>query len=351
MDGTGGATFTREQLREKRDEELNSAFLYAVVARAEPPGRTRRLFEELERAASAQAAIWAGLGERHGALEPFQPSLRARIVAGLVRRFGARRLKPVLASVKVRGLSVFSAPLTQDAAAADHEAGRHRAAAQGANLRAAVFGVSDGLVSNASLILGVGGASVEPGAWIATGFAGLLAGALSMAAGEYVSVRSQRELFEHQIALERDELSTYAEEEEAEIALILVARGLAEDEARAAAKKMMADPEQALDTLAREELGLDPTSLGSPWGAALSSFVAFALGAAIPLLPLFFLESTRALVAVAITAIVALFAVGALLSLFTGRHPLWSGLRLAGIGGAAAAATFGIGRLFGVALD
>src|SRR5262249_19623977 len=148
--------------------------------------------------------------------------------------------------------------------------------------------VNDGLVSNASLILGVAGATDHAGVIVLSGAAGLLAGAFSMAAGEYVSVRSQREMFEKQISAERDELAQYPAEEAAEVALIYEARGLPRRDAQNVAKRLIADPEHALDTLAREELGLNPDELGSPWRAALSSFLSFAAGALVPLLPFLF---------------------------------------------------------------
>jgi VIT1/CCC1 family predicted Fe2+/Mn2+ transporter len=184
-----------------------------------------------------------------------------------------------------------------------------------------------------------------------SGVAGLLAGAFSMAAGEYISVRSQRELFESQIALERDELAEYPHEEAAELALIYAARGLPGDEARRLADRIVADPARALDTLAREELGLNPDELGSPFGAAGFSFAAFALGALIPLAPFLFLAGTAALVLAVALASLSLFGVGAALSLFTGRSALRGGLRMLLVGGMAGAATFAIGRLLGVSLS
>jgi VIT1/CCC1 family predicted Fe2+/Mn2+ transporter len=226
----------------------------------------------------------------------------------------------------------------------------HRGLGGVGNLRAAVFGVNDGLVSNASLIFGVAGANSSPTAVLLAGVAGLAAGAFSMAAGEYVSVRSQRELFEYQIGLERDELAQYPEAEAQELALIYTAKGLRPDEAWKLATKIIADPEHALDTLAREELGLNPAELGSPWGAAISSFLSFAVGALLPLAPFMMMSGSRTLpVAIGVTAI-ALFAVGALLSLFTGRDALRSGLRMLGLGGLAGAVTYAVGHLAGVAL-
>jgi VIT1/CCC1 family predicted Fe2+/Mn2+ transporter len=220
----------------------------------------------------------------------------------------------------------------------------------GGNLRAAVFGVNDGLVSNASLILGVAGAAADIGVIVLSGIAGLLAGAFSMAAGEYVSVRSQREMYEYQIGLEADELEQYPEEEAGELALIYEARGIPHETAKKMADDIIADPDRALDALAREELGLNPDELGSPWGAAISSFLAFAVGGMIPLLPFLVLAHHGALpISIGLTAI-ALFSVGATLSLFIGRGAIRGGLRMLLIGGGAGALTFLIGSMLGVAL-
>jgi len=206
------------------------------------------------------------------------------------------------------------------------------------------------LVSNASLILGVAGASADAGIILLSGVAGLLAGAFSMAAGEYVSVRSQREMYEYQIGLERDELNAYPDEEAKELALIYEARGLGWDEAKHLADSMIADPERGLDTLAREELGLNPDELGSPFGAAAFSFLSFAAGALIPLLPFLFGRGPSTLiVSIALTGL-SLFGVGSTLSLFTGRSALRGGVRMSLIGAAAGALTFTIGRLLGVSL-
>jgi vacuolar iron transporter family protein len=175
-----------------------------------------------------------------------------------------------------------------------------------------------------------------------------LAGAFSMAAGEFVSMLSQREMFEYQIGQERDELARYPAEEAEELALIYAARGVPLAEARAIATRLVANPVQALNTLAREELGLNPDDLGSPWVAAISSFVAFALGAILPLAPFLFGAGTQAIGIAAGLSGCALFAVGALLSLFSGRSALWGGTRMLIIGGLAGAATFGIGAALGV---
>jgi vacuolar iron transporter family protein len=217
-------------------------------------------------------------------------------------------------------------------------------------LRAAIFGINDGLVSNLSLVMGVAGANPGNNFVLLAGVAGLLAGSCSMAAGEYVSMQSQRELFERQIALERDELEESPEEEERELALIYHAKGVPRVEADRLARTLMRDKNVALDTLVREELGLDPDELGSPWGAAVSSFLAFSVGALIPVLPYLVLGSFMAFLVSAILSGVALFAVGAGVSLLTGRGVLYSGVRMLLIGGAAAAATYLVGKLVGVSV-
>jgi VIT1/CCC1 family predicted Fe2+/Mn2+ transporter len=223
----------------------------------------------------------------------------------------------------------------------------------GGTLRASVFGVSDGLVSNASLVMGFSGAQTQGDVVLLAGVAGLLAGAFSMGAGEYVSMRAQRELFERQIELEREELAESPEEELAELTLIYRAKGLSHDEARATASRLMENPDIALTTLVKEELGLDPAELGSPWGASIGSFLAFAAGAIVPVIPFLFAPANETIaigyvIASATMALIALFGVGAALSLFTGRSALWSGFRQAGLGAVAAALTYIIGRVIGV---
>ena len=228
----------------------------------------------------------------------------------------------------------------------------HRSSRSG-TLRAVIFGVSDGLVSNLALVMGVAGANVAIGAGhfvLLAGIAGLLAGAFSMAAGEYISMQSQRELFERQIALERAELEAMPEEEEAELAAVYQAKGFTQDEARTIARRMFSDPAHALDTLVREELGLDPDELGSPWGAAFGSFIAFAIGAAVPVVPYLVGSGFGAFVAAAIASLVALFVVGAGVSLLTGRSLLFSGARQVGIGAAAAIVTYLVGSAIGVSV-
>lgn len=336
------------------NEERRSAWLYERMASAEGDAVRRKLFESLREAALRQAELWA-VRLREAGVEPpaeWRPDARSRVAARLVALFGPRACRPVLAALKVRGLSVYGGRAHPAEGghvmprSLDDFGARHRTRG-GGNLRAAVFGASDGLVSNASLILGFAGASVEPQTLVLSGVAGLLAGAFSMAAGEYISVRSQRELYEYQIGLERAELAEYPQEEAEELALIYAARGLPIERARELVGHIMSDREAALDVLAREELGLDPDALDSPWGAAIASFLSFAVGAAIPLAPLFAVGGSSTVPATGIVSAAALFAVGASLSLFTGRGALWSGLRMLLIGAAAGAATWGIGSLIG----
>lgn len=331
-----------------RDEQ-QAIYLYEVMAQAEAGTSREKLFRELAVAAQAQAAIWAGAME--GGAPAFAPSLRVRVAAGLIRKFGPRRVRHVLSALKVRGMAVYLGNLPGHEMPLNvAEVGARHKTAGGGNLRAMVFGVNDGLVSNASLILGVAGAAAEPKVILLSGVAGLLAGAFSMAAGEYISVRSQREVFEYQIGLERDELAKYPQEEAAELALIYAARGVPKEDARKLADKLIADPKVALDTLARDELGLNPSELGSPIGAALSSFTAFAIGALIPLGPFLFAAGLPALITAIALASASLFGVGAALSLFTGKGAITSGLRMLLIGGCAGGATFGIGHLLGVTI-
>ncbi len=332
-------------------DETRSAYLYRVIAEIEHGSPRSELFRELAREAEGQAAIWAksaGLAS----VPAFVPDLRTRIVAGLLRRYGARAMRGILAAMKVRGLSVYShaAPGHPAPTSVEEVGKRHRGFGAGANLRAAVFGINDGLVSNLSLILGVAGASSNTGFILLSGIAGLLAGAFSMAAGEYVSVRSQREMYEHQIGLEEAELGEYPAEEAEELALIYAARGMDREDAHALAKRTIADPRLALDTLAREELGLNPEDLGSPWGAALFSFLSFGVGALVPLAPFLFGRGDGALVAAIALTGAALFGVGSMISLFTGRSAFRDGLRMLAIGGGAGAVTYFVGKLLGVSL-
>lgn len=354
---------------EMREDELDSAALYRALADASE-GRRRDVLNRLAEAEERHAGHWEGLLREAGITNfpPAKRTVRTRVLSRLAHRFGAETVLPLVlrleANDAARYREMAEATETMSAEEMAHgravaalagdgkgeqiarSEGRHRAGAGGA-LRAGVFGVNDGLVSNLLLILGVAGGTSNRNIILLAGLAGLLAGAFSMAAGEWVSVQSQRELYEREIAVEREELSAFPEEELEELILIYQAKGLSEDEARALAGRIMRRPESALDTLTREELGLAPGDLGSPWVAALSSFGSFAVGALIPVLPFLFAAGTAALsVAVAFSA-VTLFVVGSAIAMLTGRSPLRGGLRMVAIAAVVGLASNLIGRLIG----
>ncbi len=359
------------------DDEISGIAIYRMLAQAESdPGR-KSIFEQLAGVEERHADVWRQK-LREAGVQPKEhgPSLKTRLVGFLARRFGVRSVLPIVRSLEAGAYSMYMAQdeAAQAIAPDEREHGRTLARMQrseavptaniaasetwhrtggGGTLRATVFGVSDGLVSNTSLVMGFAGAQVEGKFVLLAGVAGLLAGAFSMASGEYVSMQAQRELFERQIELEKGELEAAPEEEERELALIYQAKGFPKEQAEAMAAQLMEDPQVALDTLVREELGLNPSELGSPWGAAIGSFLAFVVGAVVPVIPFLFSASADApvIIASALLSAIALFAVGASLSLFTGRGALASGGRQLALGAVAAALTFGIGRLVGITTD
>jgi len=356
--------------RENYRSEREGVALYRALAAAEKDPKRAAIFDKLARAEERHAARWAELLRAAGEPVPeAPPSLRVRVLGTLAGTLGTQRVLPIVSTFEARDQDHYRGqPEAAGLPAEERSHGRTLRALEarggglegilarerwhrrggGGSLRAAVFGVNDGLVSNLALVMGVAGADVGPELVRLTGVAGLLAGAFSMAAGEYVSMRVQKELFEQQLALERAELESSPEEEEEELALIYQAKGIPEDEARALASRIISDPRTALDTLAREELGLDPAALGSPGGAAASSFVAFASGAVVPVLPYLVTSGAAAFGASAALSGLALFGVGAALSLFTARGPLASGLRMFAVGLLAAIVTFAVGRWLGV---
>jgi VIT1/CCC1 family predicted Fe2+/Mn2+ transporter len=356
------------------DDEIDGIALYTLLAEAESDTDRKSIFTQLAAVEERHANIWreklreAGVQPReHG------PRLRVRIIGLLARRFGVRSILPIVRGMEAGAYEMYMAQdeAAQAIAPDEREHGRTIAHLQrpevqpveaiagrekwhrtggGGTLRATVFGVSDGLLSNTSLIMGFAGASTQGKFVLLAGVSGLLAGAFSMGVGEYISMRAQRELFERQIELERGELEAAPGEEQQELALIYQAKGLPRAEAETMAARLMENPQIALETLVREELGLDPGELGSPWGASIGSFLAFAVGALVPVIPFFFgaNASLPFVIASAGLAAVSAFAVGASLSLFTGRHPLLSGGRQVVLGAIAAALTFAIGRAVGV---
>ena len=337
-------------------EEQRSAYIYKALSQYERDTRLAAMFAGLAEAAITQAGIWEQkLAKAGHVVAAYQPDWRARIIVWLLRSIGPRRIRHLLAANKVRGISAYGTKRVELASHATpvkvQEVGsRHRLASNNGGLRAAVFGINDGLVSIACLVLGVAGAESSAKLILLSGVAGLLAGAFSMAAGEYISMRSQRDLFEHQIALEREELALYPEQEAAELALIYEARGMTSEEARHLANRLVADPELGLEVLTREELGLNPDELGSPWAAAISSFVSFLIGGTIPLLPwLLDMQASALELAFALTGS-ALFLVGASLAFFSGRSMLYGGMRMLLIGSAAGGMTYWIGGLLGTGM-
>ncbi len=352
--------------------ELEAVELYQVLAKHERSEQRTQILLEMVKDEERHADIMAQrLAEMGVALPEYKTTLRVRVMGLLARLFGTSAVLPIVASIEADDVTAYLEP-EQDVAVqglagdeqrhykalgslsgtadpgsiARHE--RWHPKGGGGTLRAAIFGVSDGLVSNLALVMGFAGAQADAEFVMLAGVAGLLAGACSMAAGEYTSMRAQRELYERQIQLEETELHLMPEEEEAELRLIYRAKGIPAEEARRLASTIMANKDIALDTLVREELGLDPAELGSPWGAAISSFLAFTAGAIVPVLAYFSGAGWLQFAISATLSGLALFAVGAGVSLFTGRSGLYSGARQLAIGAAAAAITFGIGSAIGV---
>ena len=221
------------------------------------------------------------------------------------------------------------------------------------NVRAAVLGVNDGLVSNFCLIMGVAGGTSggdNPDLIVLAGIAALIAGSLSMATGEYISVRSQREIYEYQISTVRSELETCPEKEEKELTLIYKAKGLEEELAQKVVSSIMSNPDTTLPTRAMEKLGLNPENLGAPWKASISSLLAFALGAAVPVIPVVFSTGSTSIVISAIFSSIALFIVGGLVSIASGKNLIFGAARMLLAGGLAATFTYGVGYLLGISI-
>jgi len=356
-------------------DERDGAALYEGLAKYEKDPARAASFRELAEAERRHAEIWARKLEREGVALPSElPSSRVRALVWLARRLGTAAVVPMVLETEAGDAEKYDQQGGEAVAIADEERAHkqvltgmapgpdsargliasrerwHRGGGRAGSVRAAIFGMNDGLVSNLSLILGVAGAGVEPHTVVVTGLAGLLAGAFSMAAGEYTSVASQRDLLTRQVALERREIEEAPEEEAAELALIFKQKGLSTEQASRTAAEILKHPESALDTLVREELGLDPEDLGSPWGAAWSSFVMFAVGALLPLLPYLLLHGPWVAAASAGLAAVVLAGVGALMGFLSGTSLLRSAARMVGLAGLAAGVTHLVGRLFGAAV-
>jgi VIT1/CCC1 family predicted Fe2+/Mn2+ transporter len=369
------ATASRSDIarfRANLKDELEAAGLYETMAVAEKDEERASIFKELGEVERAHAQVWIKKLEAAGeTVGPPKSSMRTRMLSLLARRFGPGSIVPILQGIEKNADGGYARQPDAKALGMDRQEKVHTKVFEnmdgggasilvgeswhrrdsGGSLRAAVFGINDGLVSNFSLIMGVAGASQDTKSILIAGVAGMLAGAFSMGSGEYVSVRSQKELFEHEIRKEEEELRDSPEEEMKELALIYRAKGIPKEAADQLAASIISNPGSAIDTLAREELGLDPGDLGSPWRVAFSSFAAFVAGAIIPLLPFFFLKGTTGVLVSAVMSGAALFAIGATLSLFTGRSWFLSGLRMLAIGGLVALVTNMLGRLLGVTLN
>ncbi len=345
--------------------ELDSADLYNYLAEREKDETHADLLREMAEAELRHADVMkTGLQAQGVSMPIFHLSFKTRLLKLMARVGGPRLIYPLLHGTEMGGTADYAAQDEATASLAPEERSHARTlgelsreniasgerwhrSAHGGTLRAIVFGVSDGLVSNLSLVMGFAGAGADSKFVLLAGLSGLLAGASSMAAGEYVSMKAQRELYERQIELEAAELAITPEEEKAELALIYRAKGLNKEEAESLASRLSEDPAVALDTLVREELGLDPQQLGNPIAAAIGSFVAFGAGAILPVLPFFFGASTTLIIASIVLGGLALFLVGAVLSLFTGKSVAFSGGRQLLIGAVAASVTFGLGSLIG----
>jgi vacuolar iron transporter family protein len=357
--------------------EVDSAALYETLSKTEKNPHLAQIYARLAAVESAHGEFWkrqiAALGER---VPHLRPGFRTRALEWLARRFGSAFVLPTVNTLEQMDSGTYAGqpeavagglPAAERSHARIIEAlaspsagfsgpvlarleGRHRGMGGNA-LRAAVLGANDGLVSNLSLVTGVAGADLASRTILVTGLAGLLAGACSMALGEWLSVNTARESAQRQIDTEAAELELVPEEEQEELALIYQAKGLPEDLAKTLARQLIANKKTALDTLVREELGIDPDELGgSAWTAAGTSFLLFSLGAIFPVAPYFSLSGSSALFGSLAASCVALVLIGAGTALFTGRGIAFSGARQLVVGLAAAAVTFGLGKLIGGAV-
>ncbi len=366
-----------ERYLQNRQKEIDGAALYRVLAETEKQSQMAEVYKRLAASEEKHAAAWEKkLEELKVTVPPRKPTWRARTMIWLARRFGPQFVLPTITGNEKADSRAYDGQSDVEAsefsrdeksharmlAMASHSTGglaggsvaqlegRHRASGGNA-LRAAVLGANDGLVSILSLVMGVAGATNSNSDVLIAGLAGLLAGAGSMALGEWLSVQSSRELYEHQIKIEAEEIAESPEEEQEELALIYQSKGLPVERARELASHMMADKGSILDTLAREELGIDPEELGgSAYEAAFTSFFLFAVGAIFPIFPFLFWSGATAIYISLVVSGVGLFIIGAAITLMTGRSVWYSGMRQVLVGLAAAALTYGIGKLIGVSL-
>lgn len=358
--------------------EVDGVAQYQAMADAEKDPALKTIYEDLRKVEERHMLFWEDrLRKAGGAVPPRKPSWRARVLIVLAKRFGPELILSTVAqnemasrNTYVRQKEAAGTGMSRD----EHQhaevlsqlartrtsgvsgrllariEGRHKAFGGNA-LRASVLGANDGLCSNLCLVMGVAGAATENRTLILTGLAGLLAGACSMALGEWLSVTSSRELAEREIRVEADELAMDPESEAEELRLIYESKGLSPSEADHLARHMIQDPKRAIDALTREELGLDPDELsGSANEAAFFSFILFASGAIVPVIPFFFLQGMPAILGSLALSGFALFGTGAMISVFTGRPVLFSGTRQLVLGGLAAGVTYALGAVLGTSL-
>jgi VIT1/CCC1 family predicted Fe2+/Mn2+ transporter len=367
------------------EAEWDAAALYHGLASLSV-GRRREVLTELAGIEEKHAAYWSErireAGDTPPVFEEFTPSRRTLDLIEQARGFSLDLVLPIVEQDERDAVDDYSDEPDAPAFMLEDERGHARALAdlstegealdpvpppssstatlaasepwhrtdKSGTLRAGIFGINDGLVSNTALVMGFAGADASRETVLFAGVAGLLAGAFSMAAGEYISMANQREAYERELALEREELEHHPEDERRELELIYEAKGIDPETAAAVAARVMSDKDVALDTMAREELGLDPDDLGSPWGAAASSFLAFSLGAVLVVLPYLFLGGTTALASAVAVALLALVVVGGTMARLNGRPLLGGIVRQVVVGALAAGATYLLGTLFGVNL-
>ncbi|MCC6959459.1 MAG: VIT1/CCC1 transporter family protein [Dehalococcoidia bacterium] len=362
-----------KRYRENLRDEVDGVALYERLAAAEKDANLREVYTRLAASERKHQSLWESkIREAGGEVPSYGPSFRVRFLGWLARRFGTAAVSPIVTRMEMSATTMYDdqpeaveallpadershARLFREISRASglrvevdiaRVEGRHRAGAGNA-LRAAVLGANDGLVSNFLLVTGVAGADPGRDFVVLAGVGGLLAGSISMALGEWISVRSSAEAFERQVEIEREELELMPEEEEEELFLIYRAKGLADDEARAMAKRILANHSAALDTLTREELGMSAGEAGNAWVAAITSFLTFSAGAIIPVLPWLVIGGGVGLAGSALLSALGLFATGAITTLFTGRRVLFSGSRMVLFGLVGAAVSYGAGLLLG----
>ena len=358
--------------------EIDASFLYNKLADAEDDAAISRLYRQMAEIEMEHASYMLKHQQEKGiTIQLPDPSWRAKTLNRIGKVFGYEYvLNSLMVTEKTLAFTESSSKEKQSIALSGNEnnhvkilenlistqskisgeklsklEGRRHKSVGGNALRAAVLGANDGLVSNMSLVMGVAGATNGEQGVLLAGLAGLLAGALSMALGEWISVKSSQELYERQMALEMEEIETNPETEIKELQLIYIAKGIPEEQAKEMAEKIMTNPAEAHKVLTKEELGINGEELkGSAWTAAIASFVLFAMGAIIPVIPFFTGSSFTTIIWSLSLSTVGLFLIGAAITLFTGRSIWYSGFRQVLFGLGAAAITFFIGRLIGVSI-